>query len=354
MFGKLYSRAVVCPLGVVALLISLGLGPAAAQSNTQWDSLYDRIIRLEHRLNALEGGGGGTYQTTQPVDPASSASQSLRIDQIEGDLRTLLGQVQNLAFQVQQLTAQLKRFSEDTEYRMEQLESGDRTRNDTTPRKKRTANNNGFVLPDYGDLSTLEQYPQENSTTYDTNNDTTYETNDNTTGDTTLPPGTQTLGTIPERVLNEDTTTLSAIPEAVTTQPLDDPSGTTGPDTLYQSAYRHLLKRRFGAAEAGFTKFLKQHGKHGLAGNAQYWLGETYYARGQYKKAAQAFLTGYRDYGKSPKAPDSMLKLGMSLRQLGQKKHACETFSQIKGRFPKASADVKRLAVREHKRAGCG
>lgn len=334
---KLNGRAMICRLVGVALLLGIGLGPAAAQSNTQWDSLYDRIIRLEHRLNAVESGGTAQYTTTQPADPATSASQSLRFDQIEGDLRTLLGQVQNLAYQVQQLTDQLKRFSEDTEYRLEQLETGDRTRNDTVPRKKRTANNNGFELPDYGDLSTLEQYPQENTTT----------------SDTTLPPGTQTLGTIPERVLNEDTTTLSAVPEAVTTQPLGDPSGAAPADGLYQSAYDHLLKRRFGAAEAGFTKFLKQHGKHKLAGNAQYWLGETYYARGQYKQAAQAFLAGYKNHSKSAKAPDSMLKLGMSLRQMGQKKHACQAFSQIRSRFPKASADVKRLAVREYKRAGC-
>lgn len=335
---KLNGRAMICWLVGMALVVGFGLGPAAAQSNTQWDSLYDRIIRLEHRLNAVEQGGGAQYTTTQPADPATSASQSLRIDQIEGDLRTLLGQVQNLAYQVQQLTDQLKRFSEDTEYRLEQLESGDRTRNTTTPRKKRTANNdNLFELPDYGDLSTLEEYPQEN----------------NTVSDTTLPPGTQTLGTIPERVLNEDTTTLSAIPEPVTTQPLDDPSGTAPADSLYQTSYDHMLKRRFGAAEAGFTKFLKQHGKHKLAGNAQYWLGETFYARGQYKQAAQAFLAGYKNHSKSPKAPDSMLKLGMSLRQMGQKKHACQAFAQIRSRFPKASADVKRLAVREYKRAGC-
>ena len=345
MLAKLVGRAMVRHSGAVALLIVVGLGPAAAQSNTQWDSLYDRIIRLEHRLNALENGGNP--QSIVTTDPATSASQSLRIDQIENDLRTLLGQVQNLAFQVQQLTERVRKFSEDTEYRIEQLESGNRSFNDNTSSTKRTANNDDFELPDYGDLSSLEQYPQENTSE-------PYTQQDGPTIITDLPQGTQSLGTIPQEALNDDTTTLSAVPEAVTSQPLDDPTGTTGADTLYKTSYSHLLKRRFGAAEAGFTKFLKQHAKHELAGNAQYWLGETYYARGQYKKAAQAFLTGYRDYSKSPKAPDSMLKLGMSLRQLGQTQHACQTFAQIKGRFPKASADVKRLAAREHKRAGCG
>ena len=343
--GKLYGRAMARLVGAVAMVLAVGLGPAA----TQWDSLYDRIIRLEHRLEALENGGAG-YTTSENTDPAASASQSLRIGQIEGDLRTLLGQVQNLAFQVQQLTDRLERFAEDTEYRIEQLETGDRTRNRSTPDNRRTANNDQFELPDYGDLSTLEEYPQQNRSA----------------GDEELPPGTQTLGTIPQQLLDDetsayggdtlsdDTTTLSAVPEAVTTQPLDDPTSAGGADALYQSSYGHLLKRRFGAAEAGFSRFLKEYGEHELAGNAQYWLGETYYARGQYKKAAQAFLAGYRDHAKSPKAPDSMLKLGMSLRQLGQKKPACETFAQIESRFPNASADVKRLAVQQRKRAGCG
>lgn len=343
MSAKFYFRAAACRLVVAMAVVCAGLGQVAAQSTTQWDSLYDRIIRLEHKLRSMEAGGVQQPAAT-PLDPAASASQSLRIDQIEGDLRTLLGQVQNLAHQVQQLNSRLKRFSEDAEYRLEQLESGDRSRNKTSSDPKRTAKNS-TVLPDYGDLSTLEQYPQESNTL---NQDTS------TFDDVEAAPGTQTLGTIPGSSLDPETTTLSAVPDAVTSQPLDDNSAVGGADVLYETSYNHLLRRRFGAAESGFAKFIKKYRKHKLAGNAQYWLGESYYARGRYKQAAKAFLTGYRDFSKSPKAPDSMLKLGMSLRQLGQKKHACNTFKQIKARFPKASASVKKLAVRERKRAGCG
>jgi len=341
MLAKRKGIAAVIRLGVAAFMVGIASGQVSAQSDTQWDSLYDRIIRLEYRLDSLEAGGI-EQDTATSIDPSTNASQSLRVDRVEGDLRTLLGQVQELAHQVQQLSDRLKRFSEDTEYRFQELEGGaNRGDNDTSRPKERTANSDDFNPPDYGDLNTLEQYPQEPRAESDP--------------ETALPPGTKPLGTIPESALGDETTTLSAVPDEVTAKPLDDPTG--GADSaksLYRSAYDDLLKRRFGAAEAGFARFLKKHGKHKLAGNAQYWLGETYYARGQYKLAAKAFLSGYRDFEKGAKAPASMLKLGMSLRRLGQKNHACATFGQLKQRFPKASANIKRLALRESKRAGCG
>lgn len=340
MLAKLFGRAAISGLSAAVMLVGLGLGEPAAQTNTQWDSLYDRIIRLEHKLRALEAGGYQTTETTA-ADPASNATQSLRIDRVEADLRTLLGQVQELAHQVKQLSDRLKRFSSDVEYRFEQLgvSSSDRSQNDNSSATKqptRTANST-YQLPSYGDLSVLEQYPQENSSETDQSSS----------------DGSQTLGTIPQSLLQTDTARLNAVPDPVATQPLDNGVDPNGPDALYEASYDSLLKRRFGAAERGFKTFLKRHSKHKLAGNAQYWLGESYYARGRYKQAAKAFLTGYRSYSKSAKAPDSMLKLGMSLRRLGQDKPACQTFAQIKSRFPKASANVKRLAARERQRAGC-
>ena len=344
MLAKFVGRAFVGMLGAAALSLSIGAGTAGAQSNTQWDSLYDRIIRLEHKLRTLEAGGQQQPTTVTSIDPATSASQSLRIDRVESDLRTLLGQVQELAYKIQQLTDRLQRVTEDTEYRIQQLEAanGNSGQNNTTTSDTTRTANNGYQLPDYGDLSSLEQYPQENT--------------DPVQLDPALPEGTQTLGTItiPESQVQDGTTTLSAIPDPVTSQPLDGTPETGGADALYQLSYNDLLRRRFDAAEQGFTKFLKLHGKHKLAGNAQYWLGESYYARGHYKKAAKAFLTGYRDYGASTKAPDSMLKLGMSLRRLGQKKHACATFSELSTRFPRASSQIKKLAARERQRTGCG
>ena len=65
-----------------------------------------------------------------------------------------------------------------------------------------------------------------------------------------------------------------------------------------------------------------------LAGNAQYWMGETYYVRGRYQDAAVTFAEGYQKYPTNSKAPDNLLKLGMSLGQLGKKADACVAFAQ--------------------------
>ena len=56
--------------------------------------------------------------------------------------------------------------------------------------------------------------------------------------------------------------------------------------------------------------------------------------RGQYKNAADAFLKGYKKYKSGDKAPDTLLKLGMSLAELGQKDAACSTFERAQHQIP--------------------
>lgn len=90
-----------------------------------------------------------------------------------------------------------------------------------------------------------------------------------------------------------------------------------------------------------------------LAGDAQYCLGETYYTRGQYKDAAGAFLEGYKTYGSSREAPDSLLKLGMALAQLGQKHEAGSTFGKLDRKFPQAPGYIYDTAKSESRKLGC-
>jgi tol-pal system protein YbgF len=90
-----------------------------------------------------------------------------------------------------------------------------------------------------------------------------------------------------------------------------------------------------------------------MAGNSQYWLGETFYVRGKYRKAADAFLKAYKTYPDSVKAPDSLMKLALSLARLGQKDAACKTFGELDSRYPNAPGHVKQRAGMERRRAGC-
>jgi tol-pal system protein YbgF len=124
------------------------------------------------------------------------------------------------------------------------------------------------------------------------------------------------------------------------------------PEKLYERSYESLLRRQFSEAEGGFRGFLSRHREHSLAGNAQYWLGETFYVQGEYKQAAQFFLTGFEEFPKSRKAADSLVKLGMSLNRLGQRDQACAAFAAVPDRFPKAT-EAKKRAAAEQKRGKC-
>ena len=88
-------------------------------------------------------------------------------------------------------------------------------------------------------------------------------------------------------------------------------------------------------------------------GKAQYWLGETYYVRGQFKDAAEAFLKSYKQYQAGEKAPDSLLKLGMALGELGQKDAACSTLNEFGAKYPGADSQLQGQVRGERIRLGC-
>ena len=142
-------------------------------------------------------------------------------------------------------------------------------------------------------------------------------------------------------------------PAPVATAALPLPLDSTNPKELYETAYGYLLQRDYGAAQAAFDDFLAKYPNDSLSGNAQYWLGETHFVRGQYKAAAGAFLKGYQTYAQSAKAPDSLLKLAMSLDRLGQKDAACSSYAELSSKFPNAPQSVKSRAQSERQRVGC-
>ncbi len=129
------------------------------------------------------------------------------------------------------------------------------------------------------------------------------------------------------------------------------PNGT--PETQYEFAIDLMKRGQYDKARGAFQEFLQVHPKNALAGNAQYWLGETYYAQNDYKRAGDAFLTGYTAYAASSKAPDSLLKLGMSLAALDNKDAACAVWGELGSKFPQASPSVVARAKLERQKAGC-
>jgi tol-pal system protein YbgF len=132
------------------------------------------------------------------------------------------------------------------------------------------------------------------------------------------------------------------------------PANAAAGDQLYHDAFKMLQDGDYPGAEKGFKTFVQRNPQHVLAGNAQYWLGETYYARREYQNAAVAFAEGYKTYKSSPKGPDNLLKLGITLSTMGKKQEACAMFSRFSQDYPRATDLQKRRIDQERQRAGCG
>jgi len=140
---------------------------------------------------------------------------------------------------------------------------------------------------------------------------------------------------------------------AAATQQPRSRGGDRGPQIQYETAYGALLRQDYAAAQTGFETFLGAHPRHELSGNAQYWLGEVHFVRRNYNAAARAFLKGYRTYAQSSKAPDSLLKLAMSLDRLGARDDACASFAAVGDRFPNAAGHIRSRAQSELRRLKC-
>ncbi len=381
-------------LALTTLVVAVPGSPAKAQNQAQWNSLYDRIIRLEAAVRNMQGQAFG-QQRAQPQNPQSAARMALRIGTLEDQMRRLLSTIESLTHQVRGLNTQLQQARQNNEFRFRQLEQAARegrlrgklkrfadagttnTQRPTTlaPIPDAGVTNHAGGLPVY-DQSALDNLVVDDEelifesgpVTDNTDPDPNLSTNPSFNTGTRQPaPGPTTLGTITLNQSGQVTggsvgaqpgSNATINPNAVEKLTLDgqkvarlDPSG-GGPELLYEQAFDNLQGRKLKAAQAGFEQFLTKYKRHKFAAKAQYWLGETHYARKKYSTAARAFLKGYKGYKKSSMAPQSLVKLGMSLRRMGQKESACATFEQVRSEFPKAKA-VRKLARKESRRAGC-
>ncbi len=125
------------------------------------------------------------------------------------------------------------------------------------------------------------------------------------------------------------------------------------PDLLYKDAMEFIKKGEYSKAEQNFKIIISKFPKHELAGNAVYWLGETYYVRSDYANAVSTFADGVKKYGDSQKGPDSLLKLGLSFKALKKNKEACTTFSSLPVKYKKASSDLISRAKKEASELKC-
>ena len=176
-------------------------------------------------------------------------------------------------------------------------------------------------------------------------------------------PGTsqpQDLGSISykDTTNNEDSqklqsveTTASIVTETFQAEEKILPNETA--EKQYDFATSFLKVGDYKTAERAFREFVLSNPEHNLAGNAQYWYAETFRIRQLYTDAASAYLEGYQKYPKSDKGPINLLKLGVSLVQIGEKDQGCLMIVGVQKQYPKANQSVLQKAKYEEKKFGC-
>jgi tol-pal system protein YbgF len=365
---------------VLALVIGLAAGsgpfaipaPALAQSSNDVQSLVDRIDRLQRELTTLQrqvyrGGtpssapsGGGAVS-----NPSLMANMQVRMDEIETQLRRFTGRLEELQHAIDTVRKRMDKMASDIDYRLKTLEGrAQGPAGANTPPSGTAGVAPGAGAPGPG-LSVVEptrgapgQAPIRQITPQGSANP--------------APLQPQVLGTIPRSDLDRQRSASQAVvsnqsaaaqPQRLqpTAQPQPQPRAAPAravvgktPEAQYKYATDLLFRSDYAGAERAFEAFVKSHPKHQLAGNAQYWLGETHYARGAYRSAAAVFAEGYQKYPNSPKGADNLLKLGMSLAALDKKKSACTTFSRLLKEYPKATRAVRSSARSQRKSLRCG
>ncbi|MGF1595039.1 MAG: tol-pal system protein YbgF [Kiloniellaceae bacterium] len=312
-----------------------------AAPGAQAQSVDDQLQRLQRELSDLQrqvysgqtppaaaGDGGGGLAPTQ------AARIQLQLDEMGAQLRELTGRIEDMGFRIESTSDRLDRLVADVDLRLRNLEEGG--------------------LPPVGAMTPAEEPGTAMAA----------ETPADQPAGALSPARPGTIGSISESDLSSFQQQQAAQPQvqqqaqqqagqqaAAPAATAALPGGT--PQQKYDYAFGLLRQANYAGAEQAFAAFLSEHPQDALAGNAKYWLGETFYVRGDYQQAAVTFAEGFETYPNNSKAPDNLLKLGMSLASLGSTEDACGTFAVLLDRYADAPATILSRAQRESQRLGC-
>ena len=295
-------------------------------------NIYDTLELIKKDLKTLDKA---VYSNSSEFNNTSSTSSSmdsnsedvltrhlLKLSEIENQFQELTNKFEEINFKLDKLSNRLSKVQSDNQLRFQDLEialsSGD-TLNLTS---KKSLEPNSEILPG-------SSQPQDlGSISY----------KDNSTSDTT-----QKIQSV------ETTATIVTETFQAEEKILPDVSASK----QYEFATSFLKVGDYPTAERAFREFVISNPDHKLAGNAQYWYAETFRIRQLYTDAASAYLEGYQKYPKGEKAPINLLKLGVSMIQIGEKDQGCKMISGVEKQYPDANQSVIQKAKYESQKFEC-
>jgi len=294
------------------ILLLLSIGTVFADQDT--DQLKNQLEQIQKDIKTLEKA---VYSKNSPTSTSeNNFSEALtlqlnKISELQKQINQLTSRFEENNYKIEQLNNQLNKFEKDSQLRLQQLESYKST-NEISEKKSPIIEK---------DLS--KEPPQDYDATKEKD---------------------KLLKNIKE-VVTED--------ENKNNLPIIKILPKKSPSEQYKFSMNLLKNGKFEDAEHAFREFVYQHPDHELSGNAQFWYGETFYIRQLYEDAARAYLAGYQKYPKSTKAPENLLKLGVSLAELGEVQQGCKMMLSLKEAYPKTDPSVLQKASYEKKRFNC-
>jgi len=266
------------------------------------------------------------------INSRAIGENTIRVQELQEQMRQITGRVEQLVFDLQRIQEQLRIMQEDASVVQEpslQQRADSSSENDNPDGD----GDDGNLIPPASSVDGSQ------------------------TASVTAPSSDAPLELKPN--IGEQTN-LAAVESR---DPLLQPNGTPSlgtltlpendPETLYNFGYSKLLNGDYVGAETNLRKFVQSYPNHQLAPNGRYWLAETFYARGQFADAVEEFSVTYKSFPASSKAPDSLLKLGISLARLEEHDAACATLAEVFNRFPQASRSIHIAARDEQARSNC-
>ena len=248
----------------------------------------------------------------------------LKLSEIEKQFQELTNKFEEIIFKVDKLSSRLSKIQADNQLRFQQIEEGRTINGITEEGQLSSANdqNENKILPGSSEPQDLGSISYKDT-----------ETN------------------LENQITQSVDTTAAVVTETFQAEEKILPEASIGDQ--YEFATNLLKVGDYNTAERAFREFVLTNPDHELAGSAQYWYAETFRIRQLYTDAASAYLEGYQKYPKSKKAPINLLKLGVSLVQIGEKDQGCLMITGVKKQYPKANQSVLQKAKYEEKKFEC-
>jgi len=295
----------------------------AEEEEIALQAVADQIQVLTKDLKTLEKA---VYKKSDIISSANSSAiksdglnediltkHLLKLNEIEDQFRELTNKFEEVNFKLDKLSSRVTKIQSDNQLRFSDLENLD-PENKKTKAKK--------VLPGSSQPADFGANPGYSVTS------------------------------LPDK---QETSSIESAQTVITEEPEERESllPDKPPKEQYEFAVSFMKIGDYETAEFALKEFIQKNKEHDLAGNAQYWYGETFRIRQLYSDAATAYLDGYQNYPKSKKAPDNLLKLGITMVQLGEKDQGCKMITGVKKEYPKASKSVLQKAQYEQKKFKC-